>query len=103
MASNPTGKCEVCGKLAKVHLTKIRDATKSQRWFCVEHTPVELKDKVSFGARRSAAKEVALLRQTLLKLEEQVPDPAERAKFQAEIEKLIADIEAGRRRIDDAD
>ena len=33
----------------------------------------------------------------------QLTDPAHRAEFRAEIEKLIADIEAGRGRIGDAE
>jgi hypothetical protein len=69
----------------------------------VEHAPPEIRDKMPFGPHRTPAQEVEFLRQQLTVIDEQMADSPQRAEFEAEIEKLIADIEAGRRRIGDAD
>jgi protein-arginine kinase activator protein McsA len=74
--------CEVCGKPAIIHLTEIRDGVKTSRSLCVEHTPPEIRDKL----RGAPAEGVAHLR-----------------KLMSEADRLIAEIEAGRRRLGDAD
>ena len=103
MGSDTTGTCDVCGKPAKVHLTDIHDGVKTQRSFCMEHAPAEMRGMMPYGPHRTPAEEVAFLRQQLKMLEGQLADPARRAGFRAEIEKLIADIETGRRRMSDAE
>lgn len=103
MNNDPTGMCDVCGKPAQIHLTDIHNGVKTQRSFCVEHAPPEMRDKMPFGPHRTPAEEVAFLRKQLETLGGQLTDPAQRAEFTAEIEKLIADIEAGRRRIGDTE
>jgi hypothetical protein len=97
MGSDASGMCYVCGKPGKVHVTEICDGEKTDRSFCMEHVPSDLRDKFP----RTAAEDVALLRKHLEAVDPQVADPAVRAEFKAEIEALIADIEAGRRRFDD--
>ena len=97
------GMCSVCGGLASIHFTEIRDGQKTERAFCLEHAPPEIRDKMPYGPHRTSAEEVAYLRLQLVAIDQQIADPARRAEFKAEIDKLIADIEAGRRRIGDAD
>jgi len=101
--SNPVGTCHVCGKAANIHITEIRDGVKTQRSLCVEHAPPKMRDKLPFGPHRTPADEVAFLRRQLDVVDQQIADPTQRAEFKAEIERLIADIEAGRRRIGDPD
>ena len=103
MVPGPTGACEVCGKPAGIHLTEIRDGLMTSRSFCVEHAPPEVRDKMPFGPHRTPAEEVAFLSEQVSAIDQQVADPAQRAEFRAEIEKLIADIEAGRRRLADGE
>jgi protein-arginine kinase activator protein McsA len=103
MTSNTPGMCEVCGKPSRVHLTEIRDGVKTSQSFCVEHAPSEMRDTMPFGAHRTPAEEVAFLRQHMMTLDQHIPDPAQSAEYKAEIERLIADIEAGRRRLGDAE
>lgn len=95
--------CNVCGKPGHVHLTEIRDGVKTSRSFCVEHAPPEMRDKIPFGPHRTPAEEVAFLRKQMIAVEQQVTEAAQRAEFKAEIEKMIGDIEAGRRRLGGAD
>jgi protein-arginine kinase activator protein McsA len=95
--------CEVCGKPGIVHMTEIRDGQKTTRSLCLEHAPADMRDKMPFGPHRTPAEEVAFLRDKMALLDQKVSDPAQRAEFKAEIEQLISDIEAGRRRIGDAD
>jgi len=59
--------------------------------------------QIPFGPHRTPAEEVAFLRKQMIAADQQLPDPAQRAEFKAEIERLIADIEAGRRRVGDND
>jgi len=103
VTTDATGMCDVCGKPGSVHLTEIRDGVKTSRSFCVEHAPPEMRDKMPFGPHQTPADEVAFLRKQMSAIDQQVSDPAQRAEFKAEIEKLIAEIEAGRRRLGDAD
>jgi hypothetical protein len=91
--------CGVCGKPGIAHLTEIRDGVKTTRSLCVEHAPPEIRDKLP----RTPAEEVAHLRKLMSQVDRQVSDPAQREQFRAEIETMIADIEAGRRRLGDAD
>ena len=81
------GMCHVCGKPGIMHLTDINDGKQTSRSFCPEHAP-EMR---------------AILRKQIEVIDQQVVDPTKRAEFKAEIEKLIANIEAGRRRMGDAD
>ena len=101
MTDDTTGMCEVCAKSGSVHITEIRDGVKTSRSFCVEHAPPEMRDMMPFGPHPTPAEEVAFLREQLSGIDQQVSDPAQRAEFKAAIEKLIADIEAGRRRLGD--
>ena len=101
MGTEPTGMCDVCGKRARIHLTDIHNGVKINRSFSVEHAPAEMRDAMPFGPHRTPAEEVALLRKQVETLGGRLTDPAQRAEFEAEIDKLIADIEAGRRRIGD--
>ena len=103
MANDTAGMCDVCGKPARVHLTDIHDGIKTQRSYCMEHAPAEMRAAMPVGPHRTAAEEVAFLREQLDMLEGQIADPALRAEFRAEIEKLVADVEAGRRRVGDAE
>jgi hypothetical protein len=103
VTTDASGMCDICGKPGHVHLTEIRDGVKTSRSFCVEHAPPEMRDKMPFGPHRTPAEEVAFLRKQMSAVDEQVSDPAQRAEFKAEIEKLIVEIEAGRRRLGDAD
>jgi hypothetical protein len=95
--------CEVCGKPGIVHMTEIRDGEKATRSLCLEHAPSDMRDKMPFGPHRTPAEEAAWLRSKLPELDSKVSDPAERAKYKAELEQLAADVEAGRRRLGDAD
>ena len=99
MKTDATGVCDACGKPGIVHLTEIRDGVKTSRSLCVEHAPPEIRDRLP----RTPAEEVAHLRKLVSEVDRQVSDPAQREEFKAEIESLIADIEAGRRRLGDAD
>jgi hypothetical protein len=101
MTPHRDGGCDVCGKPAKIHLTEICDGVKTSRSLCVEHAPAEMRDKMPFGPHRTPAEEVAFLRETMTTIDQQVSDPGRRAEFKAELEELIADIEAGRRRLGD--
>ncbi|MDB5325756.1 MAG: hypothetical protein JWM57_1325 [Phycisphaerales bacterium] len=103
MPTNVSGMCEVCGQPGIVHMTEIRDGEKTNRSLCLDHAPSDMRDKLPFGPHRTPAEEVAFLRNEMARLDQKVFDPAQRAEFKAGIEKLIADIEAGRRRIGDAD
>ena len=91
--------CDVCGKRGIVHVTENRDGVKTSRSLCVEHAPPEFLDALP----RTPAEEVAYLRQMMSGLDRQVPDPTRREEFKAEIEGLIDDIEAGRRRLGDVE
>lgn len=101
--------CEVCGKPATFHLTEIKCRllfwfpVKREHHYCWDHSPPEMRDKLPFGPHRTAAAEVAFLRKQMAAVDQQVSDPARRAEVSAEMEKLIAEIEAGRRRLGDAD
>ena len=101
MGSSNAGKCAVCGKPGSVHFTEIRQGRKTSRSFCTGHVPPDLKDSVPFGPHRTPADEAAFLRQQLAMLDELGLDPKSRAEAEQELERLIADIEAGRRRLGD--
>jgi len=58
---------------------------------CIEHVPPEMRDKIPFGPHRTPAEEVAFLRKQMIAADQQLPDPAQRAEFKAEIERLIAE------------
>jgi hypothetical protein len=103
MATEETGMCDVCGRPGCLHLTEIRDGVQTTRTFCGEHVPPEMRDKMPFGPHRTPAEEVAFLRRQMQAADQQISDPVQRAGFNAEIEALIADIEAGRRRMGEAD
>jgi hypothetical protein len=79
--------------------TARRHSLPHHRPLCVEHAPPEIRDKLP----RTPAEEVAHLRKLMSDVDRQVSDPAQREEFKAEIDGLIADIEAGRRRLGDAD
>jgi hypothetical protein len=102
MTTDPTGMCDVCGKPGSVHVTEIRGGVKTSRSLCIEHAPPELRAKLPFGPHRTPAEEVAFLRRQISAIDEQISDPVQRAEFKAEVEQLIAEIEAGRRRLGDA-
>ena len=102
MVSGTVGTCGVCGKPGSVHVTEVLDGRKTSRSFCVEHAPQGMRDRMPFGPHRTPAEEVGFLRQQLAKLDLQVSDPAQRAEFKAELERLITEIEAGRHRLGDA-
>ena len=74
---------------------------KINRSYCAEHAPAELRDKLPFGPHRTPAEEVAYLRKKKATLAEHISDPQQLAEFTAGFDKLIADVEAGRRRIGD--
>ena len=103
MNADATGRCVVCGKPANVHMTEIRDGTKTSRSYCLEHAPAEMRESLPVGPHRTPADEVAYLRNFLKAAEAQLNDPAQFAEFKAGVEELIADIEAGRRRVGDAE
>jgi hypothetical protein len=99
VTSDATGMCDVCGKPGVVHINDIRDGLMTSQSLCVEHAPPEFRDAMP----HTPAEEVAHLRKLMSEVDRQVPDPAQRAEFKAEIESMIADIEAARRRLGDAD
>lgn len=74
------------------------DASKS---YCLEHAPPGMRDKMRFGPHRTAAEEAAFLRDRLKEIDRMVADPVQREQLKADLEKRIADIEAGRRRFGD--
>src|SRR5688500_10011082 len=74
METNPTGMCHVCGKPGSIHLTEIHDGKKTNRSFCLEHAPAEMRDKMPFGPHRTPAEEVAFLRQQLTVIGQKVAD-----------------------------
>ena len=67
----------------------------------LERQLATLDQSVSDPAQRAEIK--AMMEEQLAHLSEPGPDPAQRAAMKAELEQLIADIEAGRRRLSDAD
>ncbi len=99
MTSDATGMCVVCGSPGIVHLTEVRGVVKTTQSLCYEHAPPEIRDELP----STPTEEVAYLRKLMSELDRQVPDPAQREEYKAEIERVIADIEAGRRRLGDAD
>ena len=103
MDAEPTGMCGVCGKPAQIHLTDNHNGVKTHHSFCMEHAPAEMRDATPFGPHRTPTEEVAFLRKQLDLVEARLEDPTQRAELKAEIEKLVADIEAGRRRMGDAE
>ncbi len=99
MTGDPTGRCDVCGKPGIVHLTEIRDGVQTNQSLCGEHAPPEIRAELP----ATPAEEIAHLRKLMSEVDRRVPDPVQREEFKAEIDKIIADIEAGRRRLGDAD
>jgi hypothetical protein len=100
MTNYPPGACEVCGKPGAVHLAELNRGNKTQHSFCVDHAPPGLQNSFPFGSHRTPAEEVAFLRQKLIEIRNGVSDPTKRAEYEAAIEQAIADIEAGRKRLD---
>ena len=103
METDTTGMCHVCGKPGSIHLTEIDHGKKTNRSFCLEHVPAEMRDRLPFSPPRTPAEEVAFLREQVKVIDQRIADPAQRAEIKAGVEKLIAEIEAGRRRLGDAD
>ena len=66
------------------------------------HSPLPSPGTAPFGPHRTAAEEAAWLRSKLPEIDRKVTDPAEREQYKAELERLAAEIEAGRRRLGDA-
>jgi hypothetical protein len=97
---NP-GACDLCTKPAHLHLTEIKDGVKTTRSLCYDHAPPEMRDTMPFGRHRTPAEEAAFVRRQMTPLLDQLTDPAQRAEYQANLERLIADIESGRRRLGD--
>jgi hypothetical protein len=93
--------CDLCSKLAKVHLTEVHGRTKTERHLCADHVPPELRGKIPFGSQRTPADEVEWLRKLQTAAERQISDPSQLAEFKAELERQIKDIEEGRRRLSD--
>jgi hypothetical protein len=95
--------CVVCGRPGKIHLTDIHNGVKTQRSFCMEHAPARDAERDAVRAAPDAGGGGAFLQKQMDVVDGQIADPTQRAEFKAEIEKLIADIEAGRRRMADPD
>jgi hypothetical protein len=89
------GRCAVCGKLANIHMTEIRDSGKITRSVCREHAPPELWEKLA----RDPAHDVEPLRRKLAAIDGLAIDENTRAALRKELEHWIADIEAGKRRL----
>ncbi len=102
MTENSDQRCVVCGRAADVHVTsvEIRSDTKAVEHFCQEHMP-DTVESMSISQHLSPAEEIALLRKGLADLEEMPFDAIERDRIRIETEQLIADIENGKRRLDD--
>lgn len=97
MEDFPMPTCAICGRPANAHVTDMSDGTARNVSYCKDHLPAEM------GALmpQSPAEEVALLREKLSHLD-QSPLPSEfKDKARADLEQLILDIEAGRRRLSD--
>ena len=97
------GTCDVCGKRGISQVTETRGGRVVTSSFCLEHNPADLGGPMPFGPHRTVADEVLFLRQILVDLDQETSDPARRLEVKTQLEQLIADIEAGRRRISDAD
>jgi hypothetical protein len=95
MTSDIDGRRAVCGKPANIHMTEIRDGAKVTRSVCREHAPPELWEKLA----SSPALEADALRLKLAKLDGLAIDENARAALRTELEHLIADIEARKRRL----
>ena len=103
MAEVTAGRCVVCVTPGKVHYKScdVTDDALPSQSFCLEHVPVEFRDKLPIGPHKTAADEVSLLRTKLASLDTQVMDTSLREQIRAAMEQLIADIEAGKRRLSD--
>ena len=104
---NQLGKCDVCGAPSLLHITDCSGIENVSHSYCFEHLPEEHRDRIleamPYGPHRTPAEEVAFLRQQLVEVEQQLANPDYRAEFIAETEQMIADIEAGRRRLGDGE
>jgi hypothetical protein len=97
MSEIPGNVCVVCGLPAVVHLTDVGDDGARDDFFCIDHVPVELRDLMP----ETPADEVALLREKLAQLDQSPMSSETKAQARADLEQLIGDIEAGRRRLSD--
>jgi len=89
--------CAICGKPAGVHVIDLREDAAREQFFCVDHAPPEMRNAMP----QTPADEVALLRGKLALLDQNPMPPELKAKARAEMEQVIADIEAGRLRLSD--
>jgi hypothetical protein len=97
MSEIPDRTCAVCGLPANVHVTDVSDGVARDHCYCWDHAPPEFRGAMP----QTPAEEVALLREKLALLDQSEIDPALRATIRAELEQVIGDIEAGRRRLSD--
>jgi hypothetical protein len=105
MPSAASNVCEVCGKPGNIHLHETFNGEGNQRsrTFCLAHVPPQLREKLPFGPHRTPAEEVAFLRTKLAAIGQHGGDPELLTKMREQVENLIADIEAGKRRMGDED
>ena len=111
ISSRESHRCDVCGRPSVVRVTEVRHGQQVGRTLCDEHAREEMGSTAYSGPRRTPAEEVAKLRQGLAAFvreqmaapDREVSDPAWRAAFNAEMERLVADIEGATRRPDGAD
>ena len=89
MTNDHGGRCDVCGQPGPIHLTEARDGQKTSQTLCTEHAPPELRAMLP----TTPAEEIAQLRRMKDEADRQVADPAQREKFKAAIEQMIASIE----------
>ena len=101
MEPTPTGKCEKCGKDGFVHVAVAGEDAATSRSYCLEHVPQEFRERLPFGPNPTPEDEIDFLQRQIKKMEQQVTDPTQRAEFRSEVEQVIAEIRAGRKRLND--
>jgi hypothetical protein len=90
--------CEVCGKPAFLHVTDVdvaRTPQKMDHHYCRDHVPPDM--------QRSPEDEAKAIQQLIAQLDARPMDPARKAEFRRDLQKLAEEIAAGRKRFGDAD
>lgn len=100
IAPLPPEACHVCGAPGVRCRIEVEDLKNVRRSYCVLHAPPEILATLKFGPHRTAAEEVVTLKKMLARMGND-DDPAA-ATARANLEQLIEDVEAGRRRVGDA-
>jgi hypothetical protein len=98
-AEGNTGRCSVCGKPGFLHVTTVGLlGRKTSQSYCTEHVPTEHLPK---GWHPGRELEASVVRGMLEHLDDVPLDPAKREEAKAQLMQLLADIEAGRKRLGD--